>query len=423
MIRADDRWLLPLEGLVSGCLTCVVPVFLASGCVFGAVLSFHCWAFRGLRSAFRAVGFVLTCAVAYTVSVYATMFSPFRAEFLNFSGTSLGAVDSSPFLTGGIVGAAIVCAGFYFFVAPATNWAKFVLKALCICVACGFLGVFGWALGERMGEAGWFPSFGENLDFYMLYIVWQMGTASLLGLLLPGQHPVPTAPLSARASYEMAHSKAKGSRPSVAAFAFLALVVAAMGWFIVRQIQGERFGRRVRATYAQAEARRIAERPSAENLPPIEPLPVDQVLVLRPIAGHPAGNGVDRGTRRVPFASLPAVPQITYWVAYKRSESASEIESSFADVSVTICPNRDWAIYATKGIPQWTIAAQNPQDIVTVTKFGNKVIMNTTMRYPTGGGDLYFYWVSGNRFVMVRFSDSEEDEFLKEYLELHPSTL
>lgn len=49
--------------------------------------------------------------------------------------------------------------------------------------------------------------------------------------------------------------------------------------------------------------------------------------------------------------------------------------------------------------------------------------MNTTMRYPNGLGDLYFYWASGSRFVQVKFHADEEDAFFKEYLALYPSTL
>jgi hypothetical protein len=67
-------------------------------------------------------------------------------------------------------------------------------------------------------------------------------------------------------------------------------------------------------------------------------------------------------------------------------------------------------------------AAANSKASTTVTRYGNKILMNT-MRNPDGGADLYFSWVSGNRLVVVTFSDSEDDEFLKEYLHLNPSSL
>jgi hypothetical protein len=99
--RVDDRWLLPIEGLVSGFLTCLVlalplgpgrAAFLFVGLVFGVAISAHVRLFRGVRSAFPLIGFIATCTVAYTVSVFATMWTPFRPQFLNFSGTGSAAI-------------------------------------------------------------------------------------------------------------------------------------------------------------------------------------------------------------------------------------------------------------------------------------------------------------------------------------------
>src|SRR5580704_8640003 len=72
--RVDDRWYLPLEGFVSGVLTCITPALLFRlgdigallvGCVFGAVISAHVRFFRGVRSPFRLVSFIATCTLAY----------------------------------------------------------------------------------------------------------------------------------------------------------------------------------------------------------------------------------------------------------------------------------------------------------------------------------------------------------------------
>jgi hypothetical protein len=429
MSRVDDRLFLPVEGLVSGLLTCLTAalpfglgraVFLFVGLVFGAVISAHVRLFRGVRSAFRLIGFIATCTVAYTVSVFATMWTPFRPQLLNFSGTGSGAIDSSPFLTGGFLGAAIVCAGIHFFLAPSKNWPKFLLKALCISVACGFLGVLGWAVGEQLGNAGWLPGFGASLDFYALYIIWQTGAAPLFGLLLSPQETLVVAPVGVRPAHVPLQTKAGRAMPSVSAIIFLVLVVATLAWFIARQVQGDRAGRRMQAAQqaAQQEAqqRLAAARPSSQNLPAIVELPVEQVLVLKPIAGHPCGRHFQW---KVPGRS----DFVPYTAEYKRSETAGDGEVSFADVNVSLYSNSDWAVYATKEGIMVNLEAQNPKAVTTVTKFGNKVIMNTLMRYPNGDGDLYFYWASGNRFVEVRFHAPEEDEFLKEYLALYPSTL
>jgi hypothetical protein len=417
MSRVDDRWFLPVEGLVSGFLTCLTTalpfglgpaVFLFVGFVFGIVISTHVRLFRGERSAFRLIGFITTCTVAYTVSVFATMWSPFRPQFLNFSGTSSGTVDSSQFFTGGFLGAAIVCAGIYFFLAPSKNWLKFLLKTLCISVMCGFLGVLGWAFGEQLWNARFLPGFGANLSFYVLYMIWQTGAAPLFGLLLAPQQTPVVASAVGRPVYVPPRTKTARTMPSVAATIFLVLIVATLAGFIVRQVRGDRAGRRMQA------ARQVADQAAQQRLAAAEP-PVEQVLLVKSIAGHPCGRNFKW--------KVPGRYFVGYTAEYKRSETASDDEVSFADAEVRLYSNSEWAVYATKQGIASNLEAENPKAVTTVIRFGNKVIMNTLWRYPDGGGDLHFYWASGNRFVQVTFHAPEDDEFLKEYLALYPSAL
>jgi hypothetical protein len=424
MNRVDDRWLLPVEGLVSGILTCLISVlpfsignalFLFVGLVFGVVISVHFWFFRGVRSAFRLLTFTATCTVAYIVSFFATAWSPFHPQFLNFSGIDSRAIDSSPFLTGGFLGAAIVCAGIYFFLAPSKNWQVFLLKAAFISVACGLLGVLGWAVGNQLLIGGWLSGLGSSLQYYALYVIWQTGAALLLGVLLPPLEAPVAAPDRVQPKIATLQTETRRTPLSETATIFLVLVVSTLAWFIVRQVQGERFGRRIRGAQQAAEQRLAAERPSPQYLPPIEDLAAERVLVLKPIAGHPCGRNYK--------SQVPSFNFIGYTAQYKRSETAGDGETTFADVDVRLYPNSDWAVYATKQGYNPSAEAYDPNTVKTVTKFGNKVIMNTVMRYPNGGGDLFFYWASGNRFVWVTFHFLEQDEFLEDYLALYPSSL
>jgi hypothetical protein len=425
--RVDDRWYLPVAGFVSGVLTCIAPAllsrlgdigFLLLGCVFGAVISAHVRFFRGVRSPLRLAGFIATCTLAYTMAELATGRTPFRPQFLNLSGSSSDAIDSSPLFTGGFLGAAVICAGIYFFLAPSKNWPKFLLKALGISVACGFLGVLGWSVGQRLWIAGWFPHSNADVSFYALYIIWQTGAAPLFGLLLSPQHMEVAAPAGARPAYRPLQVKTERATPPVAAIAFLVLVVATLAWFFVPQVRNERTGRRkeaAREAAQQAIQQRLdAALPSSENLPTVVELPVEQVLVVKPIAGYPCGPH---------FKWKGSGNSVGYTAEYKRPEAISDGDISFADVNVMLYPNSDWAVYTTKVGFGAYFQAENPQAVSTVTKFGNKVIMNTMMRYPDGHGDLYFSWASGSKLVQVTFRGPEEDEFLKEYLALYPSDL
>jgi hypothetical protein len=426
--QIDDRRYLPLEGFVSGVLTCItlalfvgldLPLNLFIGFVFGAVISAHVRFFGGERSTFRLVGFIATCTLAYTMSECATAWTPFRPEFLNFSGTSSEAIDSSQLFSGGFVGAAIICAGIYFFLASPKNLAKFLLKALGISVACGFLGVLGWSVGQRLSIAGWFPNSSANLSFYTLYIIWQMGAAPLFGLVLSPQQTLAAASAGVRPAYEPLRTKTERAMPPGAAIGFLVLVVAALAWFITWQVQSERSAHRMEA--AREAARQAAQQrlaaalPSSQNLPTIVELPVEQVLLVKPIAGFPCGRNFKY--------KVPGTNYVGYTALYKRFAADRDYDHSVADVNVDLYPNSDWAVYATKVGINSHLEAENPQTVTTVTKFGNRVIMNTLMRYPDGAGDLYFYWASGSKFVQVAFRGPEEDEFLREYLELYPSDL
>jgi hypothetical protein len=423
--RVDDRWFLPIEGVISGLFTCLVPAlplglgraaFLFVGVIFGLVISAHVRLFRGVRSAFRLIGFTATCTVAYAVSLFATVCSPFRPQFLNFSGTSSGAIDSSPFFTGGFVGAAIMCAGIFFFLAPPRTLTKFLLRAFSISVACGFLGVLGWSVGEQSWAVRWLPRFGNGLDFYTLYIIWQTGAASLLGLLLSPQQTPLAARVAAQSGYMPLQPKAGRATRSVTATIFLVLIFGTLAWFITRQVRGDLAAHRMQAARQAAQQQLAAARPASQNLPAIVAQPVDQVLVLKPIAGHPCGLHT--------LAPQPtgSPESVGYLAEYKLSETAAPDELFFADVEVEQYPNAAWAAYQTKEF-MWDSAAQNPKAVTTVTKFGSKVIMNTLEGSPNGGGNLYFYWASRNWFVKVTFNVSEDDEFLKEYLALYPSAL
>jgi len=249
----DDRWLLPVEGFVSGALACAAPwlarpfvpaidaalpiVYVSSGLIFGGIIACHFRLFRGIRSTNTLAGFAGICGAAYIVSILATIVGiPLRPPAFN-SFVGLGAVlgiiiascfwllrgarfadglagfmaicavalvvwgiatvkthfgsglesgglldpPDSAFFWGGLVGALIVCGGVFFLLLPATtNVRIFLAKALVISVACGYLGILSWALGDR-----WWPSTNDRL--YTLYIVWQTSTAGLLAFLLPRQ--------------------------------------------------------------------------------------------------------------------------------------------------------------------------------------------------------------------------------------------
>ncbi len=413
--RVDDRWFLPGEGLLSGLLTCLVlHVPCASpfiGGVFGVVLAAHVWLYRGIRSPFCLIGFIVTCVAAYLLAL------PAMGVFLSLSRTPLWGFGSMAFL-GGVVGGAIVCAGVFFFLASPQKPEKFLLKALCISAACGFLGAFGWSVGERLqGVPSRLPSMlsplSNNLNFYSVYIIWQTGAASLLGLLLSPQVKPASIPNAARPESVSPRTKMGRALVPVPAIAFFVLILVAGTWFGALEVRRDLVAHRLRRVEEAAQRQLVAERPSSERLPSIVPLPVERVLLLQPIDGHPCIRC---------FEAVPRPHYLAYLAGYAQSETSPDGAPTFVSVEVRLYPNSPWAVYATKEF-MWDWVARNPKVVKTVVKFGYKVIMNTLMRGSNGDGQLYFYWASGSRFVRVTFQGAEDDDFLKEYLAGYPSTL
>lgn len=200
---------------------------------------------------------------------------------------------------------------------------------------------------------------------------------------------------------------------SVPAIAFFVLVVVAGTWLIAPEVRRDLAAHRMRVVEQAAQRRLAAERPSSQNVSAIAPLPVERVLLLAPIDGHPCIRC---------FEAFPRPYYLAYQAGYAQSATSPEGAPTFVGVEVRLYPNSAWAVYATKEF-MWDWVARNPKGVTTVVKFGYKVIMNTLVRGPNGDGQLYFYWASGSRFVWVTFQGSEDDEFLKEYLAGYPSTL
>lgn len=408
-LQNDDHWLLPLEGLISGVLTCMASIAFFSvdlsyltailqlpvALIFGAVIATHVRLFREVRSRSHLIGFIATCPVAFLVAVTATWWTPFHPEFLNFSGTGPGIADSSVYFSGGLLGSAIVCAAILFFLIPPRSLtlrqlAGFLLKAFGISLACGGLGVFGWSVGERAG----------------LFIVWQTGAASLMGFLLPPKSK-PAGPEPAEWSGLLELNVGQTAQSAAAAALLVATFATLIGLGTIEDHLALRH-------LVAAERQLAADRPSPDHLPAIAAPPIGQVLLLKDISGYPPGPAA--GPRFLSRSDWGWVKDVSYYVTYKRSATAGKYEAPFAGVLVDIYPNSAWAVYSTKQIMR---AAIDPKAVKTVDILGNRVISEVSERDPP----LDFYWASGSRFVDVSFWAAEDDEFLKEYLARYPSTL
>lgn len=445
MTRQIERWLLPIEGLASGALTSLALIYLVlrfsgehsdslgilllgvvilwcSGLIFGAVIAAHAHFFRGVDSLHRLAGFIATCVVAYPAAFYSQRLTPFSPEFLNFSGTGAGVIDSSSLFFPVLVGCAIVCAGvLLFLVSPGSltlrQLATLLLKALGGSVVCGVLGAIGWALGERVAIPAWRPAAELGLPYFALSAMVQMGAASLVGSLLPPE-AAPVAPQPAPRPELLEFKPGRGAQAAAAA-ALLILTYGILTEF--KSIYVNVSERHDLAAQRRLAAEQAAERPSLNHLPAIVAPPVGQVLLLKDISGYPPGPPSGPHMDERPGT----VESVTYMVSYNRPVPTFKDEAPFVDVSVIIYPTSVWAVYSTKQRARiWRdVYRFDPKTVKTVSILGNRVIRDAWRRSSGLGQPLDFYWASGSRLVSVTFWASQDDEFLNEYLIWYPSTL
>ena len=174
----------------------------------------------------------------------------------------------------------------------------------------------------------------------------------------------------------------------------------------------EREQARVKKEIAQA----IANAPSRENLPPVQQVPLDELLIMHEVAGWtpyasaakmlPAESVLPSSEKRVPR------PQ-----RYSCGASYTGGDNGFGlRVKVTTYPTAEWAKYDLRNEPMTNEIIEHPDWIKKLTKFGNNL-------YQEGP---YFYWSSGNQLVFLDCQgiyQSVIDEFLKAYLEKYPSSV
>jgi hypothetical protein len=289
--------------------------------------------------------------------------------------------------------------------------------------ALSVFALLGWGLGSSLGEGIWYTfdslglsDFGREmlahdatpLHFFSLHIIWQIGMGVALGIVLSETRLVPTA------STTNVIPARKLNLGNILLFGVMALAVA---WYGIRWVPDEYRGIRGQRAFAK----HAAEKPSSDNLPQIETVPADAMLILTPF-GEYLPERASAGTGHFVPMSGPQ-PQI-YSVRYSlvgAPEGGPNV-GPHVDVHVQEWPNADWA--------KWELADNwfSPSldsGMEESIKFGNRIVgvrMNNRTRQTWGSGGR-FGWYSNNHIIVIEPYSVDPDDFLKKYLEKYPSTL
>lgn len=173
--------------------------------------------------------------------------------------------------------------------------------------------------------------------------------------------------------------------------------------------------------HRDAEMRRDA--PSLKNLPAIEPMKIEQALILDKIGELVPGKPKGSKPWRSPGEASQFVPEMDFWVEY---DAEKEHDTPAVIVQVQQFPNDAWPLYFAKWSPNpFLLREMNPDLVLTrVRKFKNRVVMDRQFRDPDETGKLWFFWPSGNKLVNIIYtSKAVQEEFLRRYLEKYPSSL
>jgi hypothetical protein len=414
------RWLFaafPFAGLLSALLASILPRlgFFGIGGIFGASIAACFWLVGSLRSVWKTLIFIAASMTALTLAILSTVNGP-GIQLFSWVDRGWG-LGPEEYFVGGAVGAAVILAATLFLLFPAQAVWRILAKAAGWSLVGGLLGFVATA---REPLFQW-----RGSNFAQLFVVWQTGMASLLGLLVRmEQRTSHEVSRDGGRQIEMQHGQIKTL--SVWGWLFSLLIVALLVYFIFDSVQSRNARQRFQKEQEQSQAileeklrTSIAAAPSRENLSRPPETRADLVLILSSIGDWVPFSPV---TQRLPSEDRPVgrtalrPPRMSYTVEYgKRGDPRDRC----ASITVVSYPNSDWAEYELRNIPQQNEAVLNPEKVKRVTESGN-VIVVVTEAMP-----FHSYWVSGTSVIWLQChcGPAARTMFLKEYLSRYPSSL
>jgi hypothetical protein len=384
------------------------------GLIFGIAVTLVFASHGGFNAPFKAVGFIAASTAAYPISVLATFATMPIVTYLGLNNNvdSGGAgriqVPPSAIFIDGSLGALIVLLGARMVFGSFNLSLRCTLRVALASLAGGVFGVAGW-LASNGGQSQHAAISGSPLSFCALYLIWQTGVALCIGpVVAGGERP------AARGQYAP-RSRTLGL---TAVGLFFAMILGALGWLIYGNVTGASY----LARREDARRRMILEAPPPAMLPQIEAIAPERAVIEENIGGYFA-----KGPMVSTVAAHPAKPgfapswpsYVLYTMLYEPTEEPSGLG---VDAQVMQYPSSGWARYKAM-YPD--VNPTDPDEFTLVTRFGNKVFMDTSLWFGRGG-TLSFRWTSGTNSVVIRYTSSSgsiNEEFLKRYLEKYPSSL
>lgn len=431
-------WTGLLAGFIAGILTLKVPAWfkrlgiplnggtgLFIGCVFGAVISVYLCIALSKKSVWGSLGLIFASTVAYMVAWNATILSGMALGFAqaapNPEGSSLGSTSIFAFAIGGAVGAFLVLLAALIFFSDRRKLSHIFLTSLKWSTFGGVLGALGWAAGPLFGKLllgaadnrALLPSAKEDSGYYIsIYLVWQAGMGLALGLIFAAE----CADVGIVSGATLRDDAQRPRTVRVAGIFLFLLTALVIGSFAVRTFPDENQNVKWHRAYNQ----HVADTPSLDNLPDVQLLPPEQVLILSRFGDYVPGPTHAGKTDPAAIVNplVAKVPSASYGVRYglPGAPTSGANIGPHVDVRVQQYPNAAWA--------KWEITEQgfdvglaNPARPV---KFGYRLFGQAKLAL--NGQDGWYIWESEASLILVQFFSADPDEILKAYLERFPAS-
>ena len=389
------RRALALKGLFAGFIAAMLTIILSvlgersvfpiiglltvnfNGWIFGAVIAAYFYFILRKRSILAVTGFILACTAAFGISVLTTMFLV-KPEMVGNWGSLEGA--SFAISVGGAVGAFLVLlAAFMCF---SENRRAF-LWAAPSSVLGGVFGVLGSAAAQ---------------SYYSIFLVWQTGMGLVIGWIFSREQEYATVP------EDDTPEATTGRNPVL--IAFLAIAAVTLALVVYKFFPEEYEMARIRSV----SARHAAEKPSLDNLPGVQALPPEQVLIVKQL-----GEYGPKYPEWHPFRSEQPHPRGQRYALEYHRPGEVYLGDPYVRVELEEFPNAKWASWELRdkgnGI-DWA----NPERPV---KFGSRLY---GVSYPeTAGGGGMYCWTSDNRVLCLRYYRADPDVVLQAYLQKYPA--
>jgi len=234
-----------------------------------------------------------------------------------------------------------------------------------------------------------------------------------------------------------------------AMLAAVVIVIAACRYFRIEPLPDrEQLRKQLVEAEQHHEAQRLRDVPSLEHLPEIEPMTIEQALILGEVGGLFPGtreanvlkpwnytkSAADLPSEmdfRVDYVSEKDAQSCRGFITYAKDEPPEPLCEGYPDeipvtVEVRQFPNEAWALYMAKWSPMPNVLKDDDPDldIARVTKFKNRIVLDRQWRSPDETGVLLYFWASGQNLVCITYSSKGiNEEFLRRYLVKYPSSL